>query len=747
MTLEETSQIEAVEKSFISLISDYISEFQNWWWFLGCCLVFIFVVVYLLSNKKQINELSEKKLREFKQSKKYMPILFVELSNVKELLRYFVYGQKWKNRIISSINTLYRGKRLFKNYSKKYIKKYALSYFSTLRDIQNLINRHLEYFSSHEYLKENPSYFPDYKYTLEVNSYYYQEVLKEERKKCEIMDSHFILIKGTAGNGKTNLVCNVVELLLKLKKRVIFINARDVTISFHDYLISCLHLYSLLKKIGNIIYSLFFRFFETYIVVDAINENDTTDFAKQLFSELDKLANRKAKIIITCREEYFEQRFSNCITGISNKPYIIELNDYRVRLAKEKLLERYCKNYRVEKLLPFIADQLFSTSLLLVRLYFEVNEGKSNQDITLYRYKIYQKYIQTLERKYEKEDIENLIDSISRIMIDKQTYNFIPIREITDDVSKISIIRNISDDNLLTGRKIVRNENTIAETSEEVIYFPFDELRDYCLARCLVIQYFDTVKSENELIAKTKLYNFLSTLKRGYLSPLEGVLHYIYLHFKTENKNYICEELLNKGFYAELWNYGRDELFHNFALTVILDSEYDIADFELHYIASILLLENRDTVRLFLYFFYQEQKGMENRLQVLLKIIYSYSNFSDLEKILGCYNSHHFYYYTENKHIKKCLERLLYSLEENKCIDCIEYFAIIGLIIEDMYSLQNFVELCPNYIIVLHNIIQNTKCNALKQKAQNALGYDIQPYGKEKLIKELREVVAYYEES
>ena len=146
LVVTETVQINGEKESVVSLVSNYISDFQNWWWLLGVCLVSLFIVIYLFWNKQRINELSEKKLQEFKQNKKYMPLLFVELSNIKELLRYFVYSSKWRGKIISNFNRLYKGKKLFRNYSKKYIKQYKLSFWSSLETIQRLIDKHISYF-------------------------------------------------------------------------------------------------------------------------------------------------------------------------------------------------------------------------------------------------------------------------------------------------------------------------------------------------------------------------------------------------------------------------------------------------------------------------------------------------------------------------------------------------------------------------------------------------------------------------
>lgn len=746
-------QMDTNTDSFISTVSNYVSDFQNWRWLLCAIVVALVLFNYLRSNKKRINELSERKLNEFKKIKKYIPLLFVEISNTKELLRYFIYGKKWKRRIVKEFNQIYKGKKLFIQYSRHLIKRHKLSFIMSLRRIKKLINMHISYFSTNEYLKENYKNFPDYKYLLEMRNYTYKDSLEKILQKCNVIESNIVLLKSSAGNGKTNLACNIVELLLKLNRRVIFINSKDVTESFRDYLISRLNIYSLLKKFENIIYTLFLTFFKSYIVIDAINENDCQEFPRQLFSELEILSTRKVKIILTCRKEYFEQRFAKFINTMSNKPYVIEIDEHRYMeiRSRDKLIERYCKAYNVVTPMPFISQQLFSASLLLVRLYFEVNDGKQSQDISLYRYEIYKKYIDNLEDKYPDMSISNLVDSIAEIMVKKQIYSYVLINDISTDGKQIDIIRTISDDNLLTARKIIQNKDTIAEKNEEVVYFPFDELRDYCLARYLVMKYLYEINILGKCAANDNLYIFLSTLQKGRSSPLEGVLHYLYLHFKSRRQNDICEELLNKHFYDSWWNRDRNALFHNFALLVIMDSECTLEDFELKYIATLLIKWSNDTNNLFLYLFYKEQYENTKQLHILLKILYSYTDFSELKKALSCYNSYtgydYYIYPYENGLVCGCLTRLVYSMEKKVCLDCIEYLAIVGLVVDDRYEIQGYVELYSDYNHILQNIIKNSKCNILKQQAESLLNIDIQPYSEEMLIKEIKEKIAEYEKN
>ena len=80
----ESAQTTSKQDSLISTVSNYVSDFQNWWLLIVVCLIFLFVIIYFFSNKRRINALSKDKLQEFMKNKKYIPLLFVELSNTKE---------------------------------------------------------------------------------------------------------------------------------------------------------------------------------------------------------------------------------------------------------------------------------------------------------------------------------------------------------------------------------------------------------------------------------------------------------------------------------------------------------------------------------------------------------------------------------------------------------------------------------------------------------------------------------------
>ena len=71
-------------------------------------MVAIFVLMNsLFSIRKKANKYTGEQVKKLIQDGKYIPGVFVELNNSKEVLRYFVYGKKWRKRLIKNFNYVY----------------------------------------------------------------------------------------------------------------------------------------------------------------------------------------------------------------------------------------------------------------------------------------------------------------------------------------------------------------------------------------------------------------------------------------------------------------------------------------------------------------------------------------------------------------------------------------------------------------------------------------------------------------
>ena len=57
--------------------------------------------------RKKANKYTDEQIKKLIHDGKYIPGIFVELNNSKEVLRYFVYGKKWRKRLIKNFNYVY----------------------------------------------------------------------------------------------------------------------------------------------------------------------------------------------------------------------------------------------------------------------------------------------------------------------------------------------------------------------------------------------------------------------------------------------------------------------------------------------------------------------------------------------------------------------------------------------------------------------------------------------------------------
>ena len=60
---------------------------------------------------------------------------------------------------------------------------------------------------------------------------------------------------------------------------------------------------------------------QLFIIVDAINENDSDGFGNQISAFINKIADySRAKIVVSCRNEYYKERFRKYLVEKVNIP-------------------------------------------------------------------------------------------------------------------------------------------------------------------------------------------------------------------------------------------------------------------------------------------------------------------------------------------------------------------------------------------------------------------------------------------
>ena len=83
----------SVQKVYLSNFSDTI---QNLWWLVTLGVLILVLMTSLFLIRKKANKYTDEQIKKLIHDGKYIPGIFVELNNSKEVLRYFVYGKKWR---------------------------------------------------------------------------------------------------------------------------------------------------------------------------------------------------------------------------------------------------------------------------------------------------------------------------------------------------------------------------------------------------------------------------------------------------------------------------------------------------------------------------------------------------------------------------------------------------------------------------------------------------------------------------
>lgn len=725
-------------------VSEFIDVLGNWYFIITIIAGIIGIICFILLSTKLVNSISHKKINALKKNKKYIPELYVELDDTLETLRYFINSNfgiviirafLWKFRLANDFYSII---------GFGFLKKWMYSIFQTNRRLWYNIDlnvRKFKYISRNGQEQEYNPYFPDDKYLKERDSYWICKKLKVLQKKAEMLSSKSVLVVGSAGNGKTNLLCRITEILFKLNKKVVYINARDIADDIYDYLIKQLGFFWPLNKCGRWMVLLYVRFYHPFFIIDAINENDNGDFSKKFFAIVDEITARKAKVIISSREEYFKERFSKDIGEMNLKPHLLKIhskchasnvNEVLSR-RQNTIIARYAKAFNVRKPNDFIASQLFQ-SLLFLRLYFEVYRNDQTPITSLYRHKIYKKYIDNCIQQYDECSqlkIKQMLEKIPQLMIEQGKYDFLKMSDVTDDFDCIRLFRKFSDDNFLTSRKIIENKGSITEDEIEVISFTFDELRDYCLARSLV------KNCDNE-----KIMEILQEFDNSYGSPLEGVVRYVYIDAKENNKLDLCQYIIATIFKPISYPFNTENQF-DWGLEVMFDSNSSLNDLERDYL-NFCLMEKEQLLNASYYFFFQERNNLTCKLSDLMDIIYTIADMNDLKKVMNPYCVDKFIngdLYTGHNEQKKreFFKRLKICLDNKICFSYVELLYISVLLFNGNDDIGYILKRYQNKKMFLNTIEAKTACKELKQLASDLCSNNLSDFSEDELKEELED--------
>lgn len=588
---------------FFSSLSDTI---QNLLW-LGILIVTIFVlIISLFSIRRKANKFTSEYINHLIKDGKFIPGVFVELNESKEVLRYFIYSKKWRKRLIQNFNFIYDnayGDILRKAYDTPDM-CYRLSRKTSLKKIEKTMKSTFDFHNN--FSKLNVEFKPEYKesqFLFEILHYPYTDILGYLHRCSKAANSKYFILTGSAGNGKTNLLCSISELLISLKEAVIFLNARDIEGDVLEFLFYKLKLPETYRKhkdmylyLVNLLLTIQHK--HLFVVVDAINENDSEEFGSKIATFVNKLVGySRVKVLVSCRNEYYKERFRECLVEKVDIPaFEFDLKEQHYTLvAINQIIKAYSKYFNYSGNISHTVRNVLSEQLLLLRIFFEVNKDSNVDVFSIRKHEIYAQYIEVVKHN-NGEYIVRVLDAVADFMIENENYDEISL----SDLEKIGItsdeIKKTVDSSILLSKKLIFHEGTIARNENEVLYFVFDEMRDYYIARRILLRNISTDNVNGEVVLEK-----LRQLRATGASCEEGVIHYCYMFFRTDEvveklgqTETMCNSILDLYRIPEgrerksYWHMHHREEFQNLGLRIIITSGIELSDFEISYIQDCL---------------------------------------------------------------------------------------------------------------------------------------------------------------
>ena len=529
-------------------------------------------------------------IKELENNGKFIKKLYAEIDSTQEELRYFLFQEKWKGRVVAEVN------RLFSTGYSDDLRKFCNNDFRVLHsDSYQVIKERLsDYISMFKGEKYPKSFFEgkgDLYYYMTDGSYFLRKNVEKVLKLCESATSKSIMIVGTAGNGKTNLLCSFADLVMRNGNLCMFIEARKVRGDCTDFFNRKLKtIWGFPKEVSYIILDSYLNIFrkKMFVVIDAINENDDDGFAGSLHNLNSLLLKMKnVRVLYSCRSELLEERLKKFFPS-SFDSFLLEVGTMRSNNnALEYMFLRYRDFFDYSGRVSRAVLKRLYEHLILLRIFFEAYSNSSVNVDDFYNAQIYTLYLRKIFDSYPAY-ADKVLNCIISTMIKNSEYNDVELLALDFVSDEKDCCMSMIDNHLLLSRKLVKDSGRLTEQIRDVVYFPFDELRDYCIARYCLIKC-------DESSDYTSFFDLADALILKNSSPAEGVIKFSYFYFRDKRQFEICDELLTRyGDACCQQERSGQSVFSCLGLSILVNCLHELNEFEKEFIRMKSLLHGRD---------------------------------------------------------------------------------------------------------------------------------------------------------
>ncbi len=539
------------------------------------------------------NQVTQKEIENNKTNKKYIPEIYVEIGQMKDYLRNFT------DPILFFRKHLEYNKKHSFSYFNRLLSLYELNEIDSLDeeynvDLKNLnenadfilekLNSSLIYMDKLSTYSEIKKDVPNEKLELFEVSYYTHRPsllrydIENRISLFEALKYKQILLTERAGQGKTNLLCDLSENVL-LKKGIpcLFIGARNlVNNDLGSTMLAIANDFTDIEQLLEVLNIHAFNIQKPFVLmVDAINElKKISESKNKLYFFLKKVERYKyIRILLTARTEYFEEKFGDLKSMCS---FVKHIDRYNIRSQssryKHRIFQGYMRHFNI--MINDIGDIIYNElteDFLLLRMFSEAYQGDGDKVNNipslqhLFRYEIFERYY-----NYKKENLQEwdrmrggvdtgstydlLINSITSYMINNMEFSNIDRSTIVGQIQNELLVKLIDEDIIF--REDIQRKTGLLEGHVEIINFTFDEFRDFCIAKYIL----KTFDKDNPCDSE----RLISKLTDNELEIAEGVQKYLFFASK-KYPNRIFEEIIQR----EDW-YGHTYTYNIFSI----DEEY-----------------------------------------------------------------------------------------------------------------------------------------------------------------------------
>lgn len=273
-------------------------------------------------------------------------------------------------------------------------------------------------------------------------------------------------------------------------------------------------------------------------MIDGINEHrDLPLFSRAIEQFLQRCSGYNIKIILTCRSEYFDDRFGNLlhldggsVLDIDEWKYHNKIPDVHIKT----LLSKYFSEFKVKLSANSVNSdtmKVLNKDKLLLRIFCEAYENEQPTEYlsNLYKLEIFHRYY---EKKTESiPELDNCLNELVVKMISDNQFTNIQILELS--VQAKNVVENTVYENIIIKKDILVNPD-LAFGKSEVINFVYDEFRDFLIASHVILEWDRNSQSSKDIIQSLATHN--STVS-------EGLQRYLCLWSIKNHKNDLLDYL------------------------------------------------------------------------------------------------------------------------------------------------------------------------------------------------------------